>query len=136
MHIQAPDMSMSHTCGICGGLVRSEIEASWHPRTWHGGKWAQLAERDMRAHFDTHTFAEVLRFEIRQDLEEVPDEQRPTIVRDIYRSLLGTTTHAKFSLNDTDAVGVYSIVEALGDLELYRHWRNANNCGTPGCQHN
>jgi len=128
-------MSMSHNCGICGDLVRSEIEASWHPRTWQHGKWAQVAERDMRAHLDTHSFAEVLRFEIRQDLEEVPDEQRPTIVRDIYRSLLGTTAHRRFTLNDSDGVGVYSIDEALGDLAMYRLWRNANNCGVEGCRH-
>jgi hypothetical protein len=128
-------MSMSHSCGICGDLVRSEIDASWHPRTWKHRKWAQVAERDMRAHLDTHSFAEVLRFEIRQDLEEVPDEQRPTIVRDIYRSLLGTTTDGRFTLNDTDAIGVYSIDEALGDVAVYRLWRNASNCGLQGCNH-
>jgi hypothetical protein len=128
-------MSMNHTCGICGGLVRSEIEASWHPRTWQRGKWARALERDMQAHLDTHSFAEVLRFEIRQDLEEVPDEQRPTIVRDIYRNLLGTTTHTRFTLNDSDSVGVYSIDEALGDLAVYRHWRNANSCGLKTCRH-
>jgi hypothetical protein len=89
----------------------------------------------MQAHLDTHSFAEMLRFEIRQDLEEVPDEQRPTIVRDIYRSLLGTTTDTHFTLNDTDAVGVYSIDEALGDLGVYQHWRNANNCGLQACRH-
>ncbi|MDQ6669361.1 MAG: hypothetical protein M3069_01110 [Chloroflexota bacterium] len=103
--------------------------------TWHPGKWARLAERDMQAHLDTHSFAEVLRFEIHQDLEDVPDEQRPTIVRDIYRSLLGTTTHSRFALNDEDAVGVYSIDEALGGLELYQLWRNANSCGLKTCTH-
>ena len=128
-------MSMTHTCAICGDLVRSEVEASWHPRNWQGHKWARLAERDMQAHLATHSFAEVLRFQIRQDLEEVPDEQRPTIVRDIYRNLLGTTTHTQFTLNDMDAVGVYSIDEALGDLAVYRHWRNANNCGLENCKH-
>ena len=46
--------------------------------------------RDMQTHIQaTHSFAEVLRFEIRQDLDQVPDDQRPTIVRDIYRNLLG-----------------------------------------------
>jgi hypothetical protein len=123
-------MSMSHTCRICGGLVPTDLGATWHP-----GKWARLAERDMQAHLDTHSFAEVLRFEIRQDLEEVPDEQRPTIVRDIYRSLLGTMTNADFTLNDEDAVGAYSIDEALGDLEVYQLWRNANSCGLKNCKH-
>ncbi|HLZ31043.1 MAG TPA: hypothetical protein VKV73_27305 [Chloroflexota bacterium] len=115
--------------------MRSEIEASWHPRTWQRGKWAQVADRDMRAHLATHSFAEVLRFEIRQDLEEVPDEQRPTIVRDIYRSLLGSTTRGRFTLMDPDAVGVYSIDEALGDVAMYQFWRSANNCGLHGCRH-
>ena len=123
-------MSMSHTCRICGGVVPTELGASWHP-----GKWARLAERDMQAHLDTHSFAEVLRFEIRQDLEEVPDEQRPTIVRDIYRSLLGTMTPTGFTLNDEDAVGVYSIDEALGDLAVYQLWRNTNHCGLKACRH-
>jgi hypothetical protein len=123
-------MSMSHTCRICGGLVPTEVGGTLHPR-----KWAQLAERDMQAHLDTHSFAEVLRFEIRQDLEEVPDEQRPTIVRDIYRSLLGTTSDVGFTLNDEDSVGVYSIDEALGGLEVYQFWRNANVCGLKTCRH-
>ena len=48
---------------------------------------------------------------------------------------MGTTSHAHFTLNDTDAVGVYSIDEALGDLTVYQFWRNANNCGRPGCKH-
>lgn len=123
-------MSMSHTCRICGGLVPTESGAAWHP-----GRWALLAERDMQAHLDTHSFAEVLRFEIRQDLEEVPDEQRPTIVRDIYRSLLGTASHAGFTMNDTDSVGVYSIDEALGDVAVYQLWRNTNVCGLKTCRH-
>jgi hypothetical protein len=87
----------------------------------------------MQAHMRTHSFAEVLRHEIRQDLEDVPEDQRPLIVRDIYRSLLGTTTAGRFSLNDTDGLGLYAIDEVLGDLELYRMWRSANSCGDPGC---
>src|ERR1700737_3652647 len=105
-------MSMTHTCAICGGLVRSEVEASGNPRNGKGNKGARLARRHMQAHLATHSFAEVLRFQIRQDLEEVPDEQRPTIVRDIYRNLLGTTTHTQFTLNDMHAVGVSSVDEA------------------------
>jgi len=89
----------------------------------------------MQAHLDTHSFAEVLRFEIRQDLEEVPDEQRPTIVRDIYRSLLGTVTDAGFTLNDADGVAAYSLDEAIGGLEVYQLWRNANRCGLGACRH-
>jgi hypothetical protein len=63
----------------------------------------------------------------------VPEEQRPTIVRDIYRSLLGTTRDNAFTLNDADARGVYSIDEVLGDLDVYRMWRNASRCGDPRC---
>jgi hypothetical protein len=100
-----------------------------HPR-----KKAAVAESDMQAHLRTHSFAELLRFEIRQDLEEVPDDQRPVIVRDIYRSLLGTTTGTQFTLGDTDGQGVYAIDDVLGDIELYRLWRSANGCGDPGCR--
>ncbi len=121
---------MSGTCRICGGLVLTALGASLHP-----GKLAQIAERDMQAHLDTHSFAEVLRFEIRQDLEDVPDEQRPAIVRDIYRSLLGTVTHTHFTLYDEDRVGVYSLDEALGDVRMYQLWRNANSCGLSSCRH-
>jgi hypothetical protein len=99
-----------------------------HPR-----KKAAFVESDMQAHMRTHSFAELLRFEIRQDLEEVPEDQRPVIVRDIYRSLLGTTTGARFTLGDTDAQGVYAIDDVLGDIELYRLWRSANRCGDPSC---
>jgi hypothetical protein len=116
------------TCGICGGVVRSRTPLDWHP-----GKRARRAERDMQAHLKTHSFAEVLRYEIRQDLDQVPEEQRPIIVRDIYRSLLGTTRDNQFVLNEPDSVGVYSIDEALGDMDAYRLWRAANGCGDPGC---
>jgi len=116
-------------CGICGGLVRSDIPLNLHPR-----KKAAVAESDMQAHLRTHSFAELLRFEIRQDLEEVPEDQRPVIVRDIYRSLLGTTTGTCFTLGETDGLGVYAIDDVLGDIELYRLWRSANSCGDPGCQ--
>jgi hypothetical protein len=118
------------TCVICGGLIRSEAPADWHP-----GKRARRAERDMLAHLSTHPFAEVLRYEIRQDLDQVPEEQRPTIVRDIYRSLLGTTLEGRFVLNDADGRGVYSIEETLGDISTYRLWRSANNCAFAKCPH-
>ncbi len=121
-------MNQVTTCGICGDLVRSEMGANLHPRLQ-----AHQALRDMQAHLSKHSFAELLRWEIRQDLDLVPDEQRPAIVRDIYRSLLGTTRDTQFALNDTDGRGVYSIDEALGDLELYRMWRSARRCGDPGC---
>ena len=88
----------------------------------------------MQAHLRTHSFAELLRFEIRQDLEEVAEDQRPVIVRDIYRSLLGTTTGRQFRLGETDGQGVYAIDDVLGDIELYRLWRSANGCRHPGCQ--
>jgi hypothetical protein len=116
------------TCGICGGVVRSETPAAWHP-----GKRARRAESAMLAHLKTHSFAEVLRYEIRQDLDQVPEEQRPTIVRDIYRSLLGTVHDKEYSLNDSDGRGVYSIDEVLGSINTYRLWRAASACGDPGC---
>jgi len=116
------------TCGICGDLVHSDTGASVQP----GLRVVQVL-RDLQAHLSTHSFAELLRWEIRQDLDQVPEEQRPTIVRDIYRSLLGTTRDNAFTLNDADARGVYSIDEVLGDLDVYRMWRNASRCGDPRC---
>jgi hypothetical protein len=116
------------TCGICGDLVRSETGANLHPRLQ-----AHQALRDMQAHLSTHSFAELLRYEIRQDLDQVPEEQRPAIVRDIYRSLLGRTRDKHFSLNDPDGRGVYSIDEALGSLAVYQLWRTASRCGEPAC---
>jgi hypothetical protein len=117
-----------NTCAICGDLVRSEIGAGSNPR-----QQVLRAMRDMQEHLNTHSFAEVLRFEIRQDLDLVPEEQRPTIVRDIYRSLLGKSCDNAYTLGDDDGRGVYSIEEALGDLSLYRLWRTANACGDPRC---
>jgi len=120
---------MIRPCGICGGLVRTNIPSNLHPR-----KKAAFVESDMQAHMRTHSFAELLRFEIRQDLQEVPEDQRPVIVRDIYRSLLGTTTDGRFTLNDADRQGVYPIADVLGDVDVYRLWRSANGCGDPGCR--
>ena len=57
------------------------------PPNWHPSKQLRHAQRDMAAHLKTHSFAEVLRFEIRQDLDQVPEEQRAGIFRDIYRNL-------------------------------------------------
>jgi hypothetical protein len=98
------------------------------------GRKAAFVENAVQVHMRTHSFAELLRFEIRQDLEDVPEDQRPVIVRDIYRSLLGTTTDSRFQLNDTDGHGVYAIEDVLGTVELYRLWQSANRCGDPGCQ--
>src|SRR6185503_17626171 len=112
------------TCLICGDAVLSRVPATWPP-----SKLARRAELDMQAHVKTHSFAEVLRFEIRQDLDQVPDDERPTIVRDIYRNLLGTQSEAGFELGADDSQGVYSIEDALGDLEMYQLWRSANRCG-------
>jgi hypothetical protein len=119
---------MIRPCAICGGLVRSDLPAGLHPH-----RKAAFVESDMQAHLRTHSFAELLRFEIRQDLEEVPEDQRPTIVRDIYRSLLGTTTEGRFTLNDADLQGVYAIDDVLGDLDVYRMWRCANRCRDAAC---
>jgi hypothetical protein len=116
------------TCGICGDLVRSDSGTNLHPHLE-----VVQALRDLQAHLNTHSFAELLRWEIRQDLDQVPEEQRPGIVRDIYRSLLGTTRDNEFTLNDADGRGVYSIDEVLGDLDVYRMWRSASRCGDPGC---
>jgi hypothetical protein len=121
-------MTVIKICGICGGTVESRVPAGWHP-----SKLARRAERDMQAHLRTHSFAELLRYEIRKDPAQVPDEQRATIVRDVYRQLLGTTREREFSLNDPDGCGVYSIDEALGDVQLYRLWQSANRCGDPRC---
>jgi len=120
---------MENTCAICGDVVRSEIAPHWHPT-----KQLRRAHRDMQTHMQTHSFAEVLRFEIRQDLEQVPEDERPSIVRDVYRSLLGSTNDGVFELGAEDASSVYSVDEVLGDVALYRLWRSHNACGLPGCE--
>ena len=125
-----PSREIITTCGICGDVVRSAVAAHWNP-----GRKALRAYQDMQKHLTTHAFAELLRFEIRQDLDQVPEEQRPSIVRDVYRGLLGTMHGGQFRLNDPDHVAVYSIDEALGGLEMYRLWRSANRCGDPRCTH-
>jgi hypothetical protein len=120
------------TCAICGEFVRSLVAPEWRP-----SKKAQRAHMDMQDHLMTHSFAELLRYEIRKDLDQVPEEQRPTIVRDIYRGLRGKTYGLQFTLDPPDAVGAYSIDEALGDSAMYALWRSANTCGYPNCsQHN
>src|SRR5579864_4015812 len=115
------------TCGICGDLVRSAVAPHWN-----AGRRALRAYQDMQHHLtSSHSFAELLRFEIRQDLDQVPEEQRPSIVRDVYRSLLGTTRNGHFQLGDADSASAYSIDEAIGDLNVFKLWRSANACGDP-----
>ena len=120
---------MENTCAICGDVVRSEIAPHWHP-----GQQLRRAHRDMQTHMKSHSFAEVLRFEIRQDLDQVPEDERPSIVRDVYRSLLGTTSEGVFTLGDDDARGAYTIEDALGSSAMYRLWWSHNACGLPGCE--
>jgi hypothetical protein len=129
---QSPSLmrTRSTTCLICGDDVLSRVPATWHP-----SKLARRAELDMQAHVKTHSFAEVLRFEIRQDLDQVPEDERATIVRDIYRNLLGTNTEGGYVLGADDAEGVYTIDDVLGDLDVYRLWRSANQCGLAHCAH-
>jgi hypothetical protein len=115
-------------CAICGEVVAAAVEAGWTPR-----RQANHVLREMQAHLELHSFPELLRFEIRQELDMVPDDQRPTIVRDIYRNLLGSVHDNEFTLNPSDGIGVYSLDEALGDLSVYQLWRAANRCGTPDC---
>ena len=121
-------MTTTNTCGICGGVIETRI-----PSGWHRSKVERRVEQDLAEHLTTHSFAEILRFEIRQDLDQVPDDQRPTIVRDIYRNLLGTIDGDQYRLNADDGQGVYSIEEALGSLSTYQLWRSASRCGLPNC---
>jgi hypothetical protein len=117
------------TCGICGDPVRSTVGAHWKP-----GTRALRAFQAMQAHLDTHSFAELLRFEIRQDLDQVPEEQRPSILRDVYRGLLGSFHESGYTLDAADGVSAYTIDEALGDAELYAAWLSANRCSDPHCR--
>lgn len=120
---------MVTTCGICGDQIESRIPGNWHP-----SKLAKRAEWDMQAHLKKHSFAEVLRYEIRQDLDQVPEDERATIVRDIYRNLLGRVgADGSFVLDDSDGQGVYTIDEVLGGVEVYRMWRSANRCAGDYC---
>ena len=121
---------MVNICGICGGSVQTHAPTHWHPI-----RRARRAERDMQAHLKSHSFAEVLRYEIRQDLDQVPEEQRPAIIRDVYRTLLGTTENRVFRLNATDGRGLYSVDDVLGTIETYRLWLAARRCGRAHCRH-
>lgn len=123
-----PSREIVTICGICGDLVRSAVAAHWN-----AGRRALRAHDDMQAHLTTHSFVEMLRFEIRQDLDQVPEEDRPGIVRDIYRVLLGSISQGTYSLDAADGLGMYSIDEALGGIEAYRLWRSTNRCGDPQC---
>jgi hypothetical protein len=117
------------TCDICGDVVRSRVGLHWN-----SGRRALRAYEDMQAHLNTHSFAELLRFEIRKDLDQVPEEQRPSIIRDVYRGLLGSTRDGTYSLDAADGVSVYSIEETLANAEIYGMWLSANRCGHPNCQ--
>jgi hypothetical protein len=100
---------------------------------WNPGKRALRAYEDMQAHLNTHSFAELLRHEIRQDLEQVPEEQRPSIIRDVYRGLLGSFQNGTYQLDAYDGASRYSIDEALSSANAYALWLAANRCGDPHC---
>jgi hypothetical protein len=121
-------VNVTSTCGVCGGEIQTSIPSSWHP-----SKLVTCAERDLQDHMRTHSFAEILRSEIRQDLDQVPEEQRPIIVRDIYRNLLGKMDGPRFALDEPDGQGRYSIDEVLGHIDVYRMWRMARRCFEPNC---
>jgi hypothetical protein len=123
-------VTTTSTCAICGTATETRIPPDWHP-----SHLARRAEEDLDSHLQTHSLAEVLRHEIRQDLNQVPEAERATIIRDIYRNLLGTSDGDFYSLNDSDRLGVYSIDEALGSLNLIQLWRSANRCSNRFCLH-
>jgi hypothetical protein len=123
-------VTTTSTCAICGTAIETRIPPDWHP-----SHLARRAEEDLDSHLQTHSLAEVLRHEIRQDLNQVPEAERATIIRDIYRNLLGTSDGDFYSLNDSDRLGVYSIDEALGSLNLIQLWRSANRCSKSSCAH-
>ncbi len=124
-------LSTTSTCSLCGAIIRTSVPVSWHPQ-----KLERRARRDLRDHLETrHSFAEILRYEIRRDLDEVPAEERPEIVRDVYRQILGTTVDGRFTLNAADGRGVYTFDEALGSVAVYRLWQSAARCWRPGCRH-
>ncbi len=123
-------MIAQSVCGICGEVVLSRVPSGWHP-----SKLERRAQTDLDAHVKMHTFAEVLRYEIRRDLERVPEEERPTVLRDVYRHLLGTISDGAFRLKDEDSVAAFSIEEALGAAAMYRLWQAAVRCSDPSCPH-
>jgi len=123
-------VTTTSTCSICGTAIETSIPSDWHP-----SHLARRAEEDLDSHLQTHSLPEVLRHEIRQDLDQVPDDERATLIRDIYRNLLGTATGDDYKLHDADRLGVYSIDEALGSMNVIRLWRRANRCSDPHCAH-
>jgi hypothetical protein len=87
----------------------------------------------MRSHLMTHSLAELPRFEIRQDPDQVPDDHRPLIIRDLCRGLLGTVRNGRFELGPADRQPMYSIDEALAIIGLYRRWSQAKRRAEPNC---
>ena len=112
-----PSARLNATCLICGRTVEAHASQSAN-----GGERSRRVQNALRHHLEQHSFAEVLRYEIRQDLDQVPCEQRAIIVRDIYRQLLGRFTNGRFSLGAADSLSVYSIDEALGSIAMYTLW--------------
>ncbi len=124
-------LSTTSTCSVCGTLIHTSVPGNWHP-----DKLQRRAERDLRRHMESrHSFAEILRHEMRADLDDVPSEQRADLVRDVYRQILGTTVDGTFRLNASDGLGCYTIDEALGVVGMYQLWQSAARCWRPACPH-
>ncbi len=121
-------MTTTTVCSICGAVLVTSVPSNWHP-----SKLENRAEWDLQEHVRSHSFTEVLRYEIRRDLDQVPAEERATLIRDVYRQLLGSVEGGRFMLNEDDGAGTYSIEEALGTVAMYELWHASALCDGRPC---
>jgi hypothetical protein len=87
----------------------------------------------MHEHLGGHAPAELVRFQIRENLSDLPQEDRSSVIRGIYRELLGHMEGETFVLGAQDSIGVYSIDEVLGNSDVHRLYQSSIRCESEDC---
>jgi hypothetical protein len=112
------------TCAICQELIRFEPPAG----TLDKEQLQHAFEQAAQAHLRTHPAVVQARFWLRRFLDDVAPAERAAAVREIY-------TELRRLWGATDSVGVYTVADALGAVEVYRLWLAADRCSDDGCRH-
>jgi CheY-like chemotaxis protein len=111
------------TCPICSIALYAEIDDSL---TVPARIRAIHAVR--RAHVLSHTAGDIARVPLRTRLLQMPIGQRRILADWVYSEL-------RHQWGDADRLGVHSVEETLGSVDIHRLWQDAIRCNYPSCPH-
>jgi len=122
------DLRALSECRLCGYLVEADVPSSWAP-----DEVMSYARNAMQEHLGGHAPAELVRFQIRENLSELPEDDRSSVIRGIYRELLGRMEGDTFVLGKSDSQGLYTIDEVLGSIDFHRLYQSSIRCESEEC---